>query len=86
MRKEDHLYPYASLFKRYVSDLGQPDQNGWATGSCPYCGEPGTFRANLKSGRWTCLPTPPPRVTQASLKRVGRRLMAWPEDQAGSVN
>lgn len=54
-----HRYPYESLFRKYVFDLGEPDEDGWATGSCPFCREPGTFRVNLKSGRWVCLPTPP---------------------------
>lgn len=59
-------YPYKSLFKKYVVDLGEPDTAGWAIGTCPYCGDPGTFRANLKSGHWACLPTP-------GCEPVGRR-------------
>jgi hypothetical protein len=55
---DEHTYPYLSLFKSYVPDLGSPDSNGWASGSCPFCGEADTFRVNLKSGRWVCLPTP----------------------------
>ena len=61
MEMDPHRYPYASLFKTLVPDLGHPDPDGWATGSCPYCGDPKTFRVNLKSGRWTCVPPPPPR-------------------------
>jgi len=53
-----HRYPYKSLFAKYVYDLGEPDEDGWATGSCPYCGDSSTFRVNLISGRWVCLPTP----------------------------
>lgn len=59
MEMDPHRYPYASLFKKLVPDLTLPDSEGWATGSCPYCGDPETFRVNLKSGRWTCIPTPP---------------------------
>lgn len=55
---DNHTYPYLSLFKRYIPDLGPPDGDGWASGSCPFCGEADTFHVNLKSGRWTCLPTP----------------------------
>lgn len=55
---DTHTYPYLSLFKQYVSDLGPPDEEGWASGSCPFCGEADTFRVNLQSGRWVCLPTP----------------------------
>ena len=64
-----HRYPYKSLFKKYVSDLGEPDADGWATGTCPYCGDQGTFRVNLKSGRWTCLPLPPPPGSTISASR-----------------
>ena len=55
---DPHTYPYLTLFKSYIPDLGTPDENGWASGSCPFCGETDTFRVNLKSGRWVCLPTP----------------------------
>jgi len=58
MELDGHDFPYQTLFKKYVSDLSAPDQNGWASGSCPFCGEAGTFRVNLQSGRWVCLPTP----------------------------
>jgi len=54
-------YPYKTLFKKYVFDLCEPDEDGWAAGTCPFCGDPGTFRVNLKSGRWVCLPAPAPR-------------------------
>ncbi len=50
-------YPFASLFQRYVPDLSRPDAEGWASGSCPFCGDPDTFRVNLRSGHWVCLPT-----------------------------
>jgi hypothetical protein len=59
MEMDPHRYPYASLFQTLVPDLCHPDPEGWATGSCPYCGDPKTFRVNLKSGRWTCVPPPP---------------------------
>lgn len=55
---DTHTYPYWTLFKSYIADLGPPNAHGWATGSCPFCREPGTFRVNLKSGRWVCLPSP----------------------------
>jgi hypothetical protein len=57
---DEHTHPYLSLFRKYVPDLGPPDSDGWASGSCPFCGEVDTFRVNLKSGRWVCLPTPIP--------------------------
>ena len=56
-----HRFPYWSLFSKEIPDLSMPDADGWATGSCPYCREPGTFRVNLKSGRWVCLPAPTAR-------------------------
>lgn len=55
---DEHTFPYLTLFKNYISDLGPPDKDGWASGSCPFCHETDTFRVNLKSGRWVCLPTP----------------------------
>lgn len=55
---DELTYPYLTLFKNYIPDLCQPDENGWAAGSCPFCGEADTFRVNLKTGRWVCLPTP----------------------------
>jgi hypothetical protein len=48
--------PYAVLFQEIVPNLNEPDEDGWATGDCPYCGDIGSFRANLKTGRWLCLP------------------------------
>ncbi len=66
---DQHRFPYWSLFKSYVRDLGQPDAEGWASGSCPFCGEANTFRVNLKSGRWVCLPAP--GSTAKSLKGGG---------------
>lgn len=57
---DTQTYPYLTLFKTYITDLGPPDADGWASGSCPFCGEADTFRVNLKSGRWVCLPTPSP--------------------------
>jgi len=53
-----HTYPYLTLFQHYVPDLGPPDKHGWASGSCPFCGDLNTFRVNLHTGRWVCLPTP----------------------------
>jgi hypothetical protein len=55
---DEHTYPYWNLFKSQIADLSDPDAEGWASGSCPYCGDPDTFRVNLKSGRWVCLPKP----------------------------
>jgi hypothetical protein len=52
----EHNLPYWSLFQKQVPDLCTPDADGWASGSCPFCGEAGTFRVNLRSGRWVCLP------------------------------
>ena len=51
-----HRLPYWTLFATTIPNLGPPDLDGWATGDCPYCGDPGTFRVNLATGRWTCLP------------------------------
>jgi hypothetical protein len=56
--KLNHRYPYLTLFKKYIRNLGRADENGWAIGDCPFCGEPGTFQVNLKTGRWVCFPTP----------------------------
>lgn len=55
---DEHTYPYWLLFKKYIPDLGEPDKDGWAVGSCPFCGESNCFRVNLRSGRWVCLPEP----------------------------
>ena len=60
-----HHFPYQKFFQRHVPDLGSPNDDGWATGSCPYCGDPGTFHVNLKTGHWTCLPMPPNREERA---------------------
>src|SRR5687767_14912477 len=46
----------AKVFREVVPDLSPPDLAGWASGTCPYCKVTGAFRANLKSGRWLCLP------------------------------
>ena len=51
-----HNYPYVTFFKKRIKNLGKPDRWGWATGDCPFCGEPGAFRANLKNGKWLCFP------------------------------
>ena len=75
---DQHRYQYESLFRKYVLDLGKPDEDGWATGSCPFCGDLNTFRVNLKSGRWVCLPTPPKQLPtpqsdsdEAGLEQIG---------------
>jgi len=65
-----HTFPFLSLFKKAVPDLGPPDEDGWAAGTCPFCGDANTFRANLKSGRWTCLPLP---LAEGKPKPVGRK-------------
>jgi hypothetical protein len=54
----DRSYPFLVLFKGYIPDLSCPDKDGWATGTCPYCGDPDTFRVNLRTGHWVCLPSP----------------------------
>lgn len=69
-RMDKHKFPYWTLFKSQVPDLSEPDSEGWATGLCPYCGEPDTFRVNLKSGRWVCLPKPPQMNQGASPAEV----------------
>jgi len=51
-----HNYPYLTFFQNRIKNLGEPDRWGWATGDCPFCGEPRAFRANLKNGRWLCFP------------------------------
>lgn len=73
---DEHTYPYLSLFKSYVPDLGPPDSNGWASGSCPFCGEADTFRVNLKSGRWVCLPTPGQNVQPREAEPLAQQLGA----------
>jgi hypothetical protein len=50
-----HL-PFRDLFRREVPRLGAPDFLGWAVADCPYCGTAGSFRVNLRTGRWVCLP------------------------------
>ncbi len=72
MEMDSHRYPYASLFKKLIPDLSHPDPEGWATGSCPYCGDPETFRVNLKSGRWTCVPPPPATTLPKPTRTAGR--------------
>lgn len=51
-------YPFESLFRRLVPDLTTPDSDGWSSGTCPYCGDRNSFRANLLTGKWVCLPAP----------------------------
>jgi hypothetical protein len=53
---------FGTFFKKLVPDLGTPDLEGWSSGTCPYCGQAGSFRANLRTGRWTCAPVPAVRV------------------------
>jgi len=65
-------FPHKSLFQKYVCDLGEPDENGWATGTCPFCGDSGTFRVNLKFGGWVCLPAPTSKPS--GFERVGEIL------------
>jgi hypothetical protein len=55
-------HAFETFFKTLVPDLGAPDLEGWSSGTCPYCGEAGAFRANLRTGRWTCAPAPIVRV------------------------
>ena len=70
MEMDPHCYPYASLLKKLVPDLSHPDPEGWATGSCPYCGDPQAFRVNLKSGRWTCVPPPPMNTSHKPTRKT----------------
>jgi hypothetical protein len=53
---ESSTYPFAGLFRKQVPDLSSPDPEGWSSGTCPYCGLPGAFRANIFTGKWACLP------------------------------
>ena len=57
-----------AVFRKVAPDLGEPDSDGWAPATCPYCKRPGAFRANLKTGEWLCLPDPPdlPQPTPSS--------------------
>jgi hypothetical protein len=71
---DNHTFPYWSLFKSEISDLSKPDPDGWATGRCPYCGERDTFRVNLKSGRWVCLPPTSDHTSQQPISRKSRSL------------
>jgi hypothetical protein len=78
------VYPFEAPFKELVPDLSVADADGWSTGTCPYCREPGAFRVNLVSGRWVCLPQPdnagdfppPDRVvgTRCGRDRIDREL------------
>ena len=67
MRKiaDAHIYPYFTFFKKRIKNLGEPDKDGWAIGDCPFCGESGAFRANLRNGRWLCFPETKGRESQS---------------------
>jgi hypothetical protein len=57
---------FLPLFRRYVPDVTNPDPQGWARGTCPYCNHPGAFWGNVHTGRWLCLPEPtqkPPHLS-----------------------
>ncbi len=72
----DHKYPYATLFQKHIPGLGPPNEDGWASGSCPFCGERDTFKVNLQTGRWVCFPTPgqEPEPKRGKLTSRGRGL------------
>lgn len=55
----DDARPFQALFERIIPNLGPPDADGWAVGDCPYCGDKQSLRANVITGRWTCVPAPP---------------------------
>lgn len=56
MEIDEQRYPFYSLFQQHIQNLSEPDLSGWASGDCPYCGDPDTFRVNLRTGKWVCLP------------------------------
>lgn len=70
MARPSPRWPYEAAFKLEVPDLGPPDADGWAVGTCPACRTPRGLKANLLTGKWLCLPAgassrprlpPPPR-------------------------
>ena len=72
MRKtvDAHNYPYFTFFNKRIKNLGKPDVDGWAVGDCPFCGESGAFRANLKNGRWLCFPEAKGRQNRSALSMM----------------
>jgi hypothetical protein len=64
MSKRPGQLPFTGLFRKLVPDLSGPDRQGWASGTCPYCHHPGSFRANLHTGAWVCIPTPKPEISR----------------------
>jgi hypothetical protein len=71
-------WPYEAAFKLEVPNLGLPDAEGWAVGDCPYCRTPGGLKANLRSGRWLCLPPAPPTPPPGLSSRPHRPLRPVP--------
>jgi hypothetical protein len=71
---------FLDLFRRFVPDLGVPDLHGWTRGTCPYCLSPGSWWGNVVTGRWICLPIPPPRAAED-----GGRLEPRPPDDVPMV-
>jgi hypothetical protein len=66
--------PFEAPFRREIPNLGAPDADGWAIGDCPYCQTPGGLKANLRTGRWLCLPQAPgPLVRKAPPPLKGLR-------------
>ena len=82
-------YPFEAPFRREVRNLGAPDAEGWAIGDCPYCGTAGGLKANLRTGRWLCLPPAPPparRLRAVPAGAPGRRQDAGPGGGPLGVN
>lgn len=71
MRKRQPFF--ASIFRKLVPDLSEPDGDGWALGLCPYCHSPGSFHANLRTGAWVCMPVPKPASPQGQTDSGIRR-------------
>lgn len=77
MPRRPGQYAFTSIFRKLTPDLSEPDGEGWASGTCPYCHAPGSFRANLSTGAWVCMPIPEPAVDRGKVGgRSGRGAIA----------
>lgn len=64
MPKRSGQRPFEAVFRNLVPDLTRPDPEGWSVGTCPYCQEAQSFRANVVTGKWLCLPNPRGQVPE----------------------
>lgn len=78
----DDARPFQALFERIIPNLGPPDADGWAVGDCPYCGDKQSLRANVITGRWTCVPAPPMPRSRAKRHREPASAAAAARDKS----